>query len=86
MKYIVGFSLIVLIVSLLIGPMFLFSTIFTGLGVLNPVSKADLELTLDITSQGNQVNSYKLFSTSNIMKKNDTIDSIISDDMGFNNN
>lgn len=72
MKYLVGLTTIILIVVLLIGPMFLFSS-FNFLGELNPVSRAAVDFQLQIVNADNQVNSYKLFSTSSILKKNDTI-------------
>jgi hypothetical protein len=46
-KYLVGLSVIVVIVVCLIGPMFLFSS-FNFLGELNPVSKAELDFSLEI--------------------------------------
>ena len=85
MKYLIGFSMIVVIVVLLIGPMFLFSS-FNFLGDLNPVSKAEIDFSLNIQSFDNQQNAYKLFSTSNIQKKNDTLNEESYDEMGFQNN
>ena len=49
MKYVIGLTAIIFIIGLLIGPMFLFSS-FNFLGNLNPVSRANIQFNLDITS------------------------------------
>jgi hypothetical protein len=44
-----GVSLIALILVLIIGPMFLFSTAFTAFGSVNPAQTVQLNLDLEIT-------------------------------------
>lgn len=84
-KYLVGLSVIVLIVVCLIGPMFLFSS-FNFLGELNPVSKAELDFSLEIIDSQSQNNLYKLFSTNSIQKKNETLSLEFYSLMGFQDN
>lgn len=50
MKYLMGLTIIVLIVVLLIGPMFLFSS-FNFLGETNPISKATIDFQLQTITQ-----------------------------------
>ena len=74
MKYLVGTSLIVVIVVSFIGPLYIFSTFSSVFGDNNPIQKADISLSLDIQDAEFQENSYKLFSTSNIIKKLDKLE------------
>jgi hypothetical protein len=85
MKYAMGLSVIVVIVVLLVGPMFLFST-YNFLGELNPVSKCQVDFELEVVNSDSQSSSFKIFSTSTILKKNDTISTWAYDLMGFHSN
>jgi len=85
MKYVIGLPIIIFIVILLIGPMFLFSS-FNFLGDLNPVSRVNLEFSLNIVNSDLQSTDYKLFSTTSIEKEQDGLPDEFYESMGFSEN
>ena len=61
-----------MIIVLLLGPLFLFSSLFNKLGDLNPVSKVEVHLNLRITAPP-EVIDINVFRASSFYKKLDRI-------------
>jgi hypothetical protein len=61
-KYLIGYSLIAVIILLFTGPMFLFSSEFSFIGSLNPISKASVKLSLQITNNEQEGSNQVIFS------------------------
>ena len=82
LKYGAGVTSIFAIVLLIIGPMLLFST-FNFVGDSNPVSKSTIDFSLEFMDSQNQMTTYKLFSSSNIIKIQNNITEDEYNDMHF---
>lgn len=66
-RYLVGYLYLILILTLVLGPMFLFSS-FDFIGNVNPIQQVTLSLSLNVDNS-----PYKLFETQAIKLKVDSL-------------